>query len=138
MACNAENTWLAGPPSFSALSAVLVQRTLTYTVGQRIWREIENSKRIDGSSTEFDDCSLTIEDKKPRTSEECAQLDRRLQSQNEWIYAARFSVTIGRCWRPLTKSILSVNSSPGFPATNVCGFAHRDFRGHRDRGSHRG
>jgi hypothetical protein len=56
---------------------------------------------------------LTIEDENTFTFEECAQFDRRLQSENEWFYAARCSVTIGRCLRPSTKSILSENSSPG-------------------------
>jgi len=74
--------------------------------------------------------SLTIEDENPRTFEECAQFDRRLQLENELIYAARFSVTVGKCLRPSTKSILGVNSAPGRPAINVCGFAQRDFRGH--------
>ena len=61
----------------------------------------------------FDNRSSTTEDENPRTFEECAQFDRRLQSENEWFYAARWSVTIGRCLRPWTKSILSVNASPG-------------------------
>jgi hypothetical protein len=37
---------------------------------------------------------LTIEDENSRTFKECAQFDRRLQSENEWFYAARCSVTI--------------------------------------------
>lgn len=54
------------------------------------------------------------------------------------IYAARSSVTMGRCLRPATKLALIANGSPGWPATSVCGWAQREFRGQRDRGSHRG
>jgi hypothetical protein len=53
-------------------------------------------------------------------------------------YAARRTVTIGRCFRPSWKWTSIVNLALGLPRTNANSLAHGELRFHLLRGSKRG